>query len=149
MVQPIPQHKKMELPSVTNERRIMWQDVDNLYNSAYQLLGEAVAFVTAIANSNAVSLPHVKPLVLTNMISGLNKDVIASRTRLNNLYKEITANKSNTNMQSQDLFMMKMQLTQSINEWTDNYKKVIGQSISDISDYTANKTVTNPDDLSE
>lgn len=147
MVHQIPKHKKIELPSVTREKHDMWVDVDDLYNSAYSLLGEAVAFVHAIAHSNVTSMSHVDAVVLTNMVSGLSRDVSDSRNKLNSIYSEITAKKGNPNLKAEDLFMMKLQLTQNINEWTTNYNKVIGQSIRDITDYTTVKSVDMPDDL--
>lgn len=149
MVKSIPQHKKMELPSITREKQDMWRDVDDLYNSAYGLLGQAVVFVQAIVHNRAAELEHVNALTLANMVSSLNRDVTDSRARLNAIYTDITSKKGNPNLKAEDLFMMKMQLTQSINEWTGNYNKVIGQSIRDITDYTTVNSVETPSDLSE
>lgn len=142
MVQPIPQHKKMELPSITKEKHDLWRDVDDLYNSAYGLLGEAVGFVHVIVQGQLVKLPHVDAIKLTNMIASLNSDVTASRNKLNVIYTEIAAKKENINLNPEDIFMVKMQLTQDINEWTNNYRKVVGASMQDIVDYTTDNTLT-------
>lgn len=144
MVHPIPQNKKMELPSITKEKHDLWRDVDDLYNSAYALLGEAIGFVQVIVQRQVIKMPHVDSIKLTNMISSLNVDVTTSRNKLNAIYSEITQKKENLNLNPEDIFMVKLQLTQDINEWMTNYRKVVGASIQDISDYTTDKSVSAP-----
>jgi hypothetical protein len=131
--------KKIELPLVTVKRNQLWQEVESLYSGAYNTLTLSIGSIAKYIELSKQPNLKIDLMVITNMVSGLNRDTTQLRKEINDIYAKIQVKKSqltdlaNINMES-------IQITELIRSWMERHARLVDSQLHDLHEYVLNQS---------
>lgn len=131
--------KKIELPSVTVKRNQLWQEVESLYSGAYNTLTLSISSIGKYIELSKQPNLKIDLMVLTNMVSGLNRDTTQLRKEINDIHAHIQVKKSQLTDLA-DINMESIQITELIRSWMERHARLVDSQLHDLHEYVLNQS---------
>lgn len=131
--------KKIELPSVTVKRNQLWQEVESLYSDAYNTLTLSIGSIGKYIELSKQPNLKIDLMVITNMVSGLNRDTTQLRKEINDIYANIQVKKSQLTDLA-DINMESIQITELIRSWMERHARLVDSQLHDLHEYVLNQS---------
>lgn len=131
--------KKIELPSISVKRNQLWQEVENLYTDAYNTLTTSIAAIGQYIEMSKRPGIKIDLMVVTNMVSGLNRDTTQLRKEINDIHSQIQSKKTYLKDLA-DINMESIQITELIRSWMERHARLVDSQLFDLHQYVAQQT---------
>jgi hypothetical protein len=131
--------KKIELPLVTVKRNQLWQEVESLYSGAYNTLTLSIGSIAKYIELSKQPNLKIDLMVITNMVSGLNRDTTQLRKEINDIYAKIQVKKSQLTDLA-DINMESIQITELIRSWMERHARLVDSQLHDLHEYVLNQS---------
>lgn len=131
--------KKIELPSVTVKRNQLWQEVESLYSAAYNTLTLSIGSIGKYIELSKQPNLKIDLMVITNMVSGLNRDTTQLRKEINDIHANIQVKKSQLTDLA-DINMESIQITELIRSWMERHARLVDSQLHDLHEYVLNQS---------
>ena len=131
--------KKIELPSVSVKRNQLWQEVESLYSGAYNTLTLSIGSIGKYIELSKQPNLKIDLMVLTNMVSGLNRDTTQLRKEINDIHANIQLKKSQLTDLA-DINMESIQITELIRSWMERHARLVDSQLHDLHEYVLNQS---------